>query len=225
MNYMSFSAPSFSLWIALGHECRKQSTTCMRLLSAPTAAPRSNSPEQTPPAHQYLPSIAHLPHSSLCIRQRRSCKPGVHKLTAGALGPQTRTHRSLRVVNITFYWTWIDVEQRGNNGSSFHSQNAPRMFHVQGLHTVCTDAIEKKSCETLSGSERGTHSPALSLHVPDIVLPSSVSYPPQNKVTEVLATSLPHQVHTQVTQNLITILQSSHRSLHESTLNTQKHWL
>lgn len=51
------------------------------------------------------------------------------------------------------------------------------MFHVQGLNTVCMDAIEKKGCETLSGSERGTHSPALSLHVPDIVLPSSVSYP------------------------------------------------
>lgn len=41
---------------------------------------------------------------------------------------QARTAPHLRVAKWTFYWTQVDAEQKGNNGSNVHWQNAPRCF-------------------------------------------------------------------------------------------------
>lgn len=75
------------------------------------------------------------------------------------------------------------------------------MFHAQSFNTVCTEKL-KKSFTILSQSERGSHSPAVSLRVSQMLPSLQQSHTlPQKKAMELLATSLSLQVYG-VEQNL-----------------------
>jgi len=90
--------------------------------------------------------------------------------------PQTRTAPHLRVAKWTFYWSQVDAEQKGNNGSNVHWQNAPRCF----THRVLIQFARKnwkKFYNTLP-IRKGKPQPCCKpSRFPDAALPSTVPYP------------------------------------------------
>lgn len=101
--------------------------------------------------------------SSSSPRGGMRCAAGMQDHPPPPRHPDKETPKSRDCkVNILLNLNWCRTE--GQQWLKCSLTKRPRMFHVQSLNTVCMDTIEKV-VKILSQSERGIHSPLLSLHV------------------------------------------------------------